>query len=169
MSNKNGGALSAHLKKQNIFFWLSALCSVAIIALMFLPWLDTPKSASILTMLIDTIGKFELMFFLIPVFLGVIIVHVLYLVTMMMPGRDETYLGTVSVLLAGIMILLFLFASDIAYSAITVTDKVYTDKFLEFIGADTWTWTPVIWFVLTLVQKLLLTRFAHKKVVISYT
>lgn len=166
-AKKSGGALSAHLKKQNIFFYLSALSSVAIIALMFVPWLSEPKAASLLTLLMDCSRSTEVLIFMIPIMLGVIIVHGLYLFSLFRPDQDPMYAGTVSVLLAGLMIFMLLFSSDVAYNLISGAE--YTSNFIKFLGADKWTWIPVIWFVITLLQKLLFTRLAHKKEVISYT
>lgn len=164
--------MMAHLKKQNVFFYISALISVAIMALMFVPWITEPKSASLLTILLDCMlvpkPQIDLLVFMIPLMLGVLLIHIMYLVTIFMPDRDPIYSPTVSLLLVGLMIFVFVFGTDIAYSAITVTNKVYTDEFLVFIGADHWTWIPVIWFVLALVQSFI-TKFAHKKEVISYT
>ncbi len=164
--------MMAHLKKQNVFFYISALLSVAIMALMFLPWISEPKGASLLTIVLDCLAgpkpKIDLLVFLIPLMLGVLLTHILYLVSIFTPDKDPVYSSTVSLLLIGLTIFIFLFGSDMAYSLITVTDKVYTDKFLEFIGADHWTWVPVIWFVLALVQSFI-TKLAHKKEVISYT
>ncbi len=165
----SSASLGAHLKKQNIWFYLSAISSVAIIALMFIPWITEPKAASLLTMLLDCKRHSEILIFMIPVMLGIIVVHGLYLFSIMRPDGEPMFMGTVTVLLAGLMLFLFVFATDLAYSAITVTNKVYTSKFLEFLGIDHWNLVPVIWFVITLVQKLLFAKLAHKKVVISYT
>ncbi len=164
--------MMAHLKKQNVFFYISALLSVAIMALMFLPWINEPKGASLLTIVIDCLNvpkpEIDTLIFLIPLMLGTLIVHVMYLVSIFTPDKDPVYSSTVSLLLVGLTIFIFLFGTDVAYSAITVTNKVYTDSFIEFIGADHWTWVPVIWFVLALVQSFT-TKLAHKKEVISYT
>lgn len=164
--------MMAHLKKQNVFFYISALLSVAIMALMFVPWISEPKPASLLTIVLDCLlvpqPAIDLLVFLIPLMVGVLLIHIMYLITMFMPDKDPSYSSTVSLLLVGLTIFIFLFGTDIAYSAITVTDKVYTDKFLVFIGADHWTWVPVIWFVLAAAQAII-TKFAHKKEVISYT
>ena len=169
LAKSSGGTFGAHLKKQNLWFYLSALSSVAVIALMFVPWITEPKSASLLTLLTSAKRAPELLIFMIPVMLGIVIVHGLYLYSIMKPDGEPLFMGTVTVLLAGLMLFLFVFATDLAYSAITVTNKVYTDKFFEFLGIDHWTWMPVIWFVITLVQKLLFAKLAHKKEVISYT
>ena len=53
MSKTASSSLGAHLKKQNIWFYLSALSSIAIVVLMFLPWITEPKGASLLTLLLD--------------------------------------------------------------------------------------------------------------------
>ncbi len=165
-----GVSFGAHLKKQNIFFYLSALSSVAIIALMFVPWITEPKSASLLTLLLDCKKSTELLFFMIPVMLGVVITHVLYLVTMLRPDGEAKFMGTVTVLLAGLMIILVLFATDIGYQAIQVAGaNDASDDLLAFFGMDHWTIVPLIWFVLTLLQKLVFAKIAHKKKVISYT
>ena len=169
MSTAAKPALGAHLKKQNIWFYLSALSSVATIVLMFLPWINEPKNASLLTLLLDCKRYTEILIFMIPVMLGIIFVHGLYLYSIMRPDGEVMFMGTVTVLLAGLMLFLFVFATDLAYSAITVTNKVYTDKFIEFLGIDHWNWMPLIWFVISLLQKLLFAKLAHKKVVISYT
>ena len=169
MSTAAKPALGAHLKKQNIWFYLSALSSVATIVLMFLPWINEPKNASLLTLLMDCKRHNEILIFMIPVMLGIIVVHGLYLFSIMRPDGEPMFMGTVTVLLAGLMLFLFVFSTDLAYSAITVTNKVYTDKFMEFLGIDHWNWMPLIWFVISLVQKLIFAKLAHKKVVISYT
>ncbi len=193
MSKNSSVSLGAHLKKQNVFFYLSAVTSVIILALMFVPWVKEPQSASILTLIIECWKNKDLMIFMLPVVGGIFLTHILYLVSLFRPGQDPMYLGTVSVLLAGILLFLFIFATDIAFHTISVAKGNYTDSFMIFIGADKWVNTPldiwlantgiregivlffdrlfsmpVLWFVLTLVQKVWFTRIAHKKEVISY-
>ncbi|MBE6763226.1 MAG: hypothetical protein E7553_02560 [Ruminococcaceae bacterium] len=162
-------AIGSHLKKQNIWFYLSALSSVAIIALMFVPWITEPKAASLLTLILDSTRHVELLVFMIPVMLGIIIVHALYLFSIFRPDGEPIFPATLTMLFAGLMLFLFVFATDMAYSAITVTNKIYTTSFLEFLGIDHWNWVPLIWFVITLLQGLLFGKLAHKKPVISYT
>lgn len=161
------GALASHLKKQNVFFYLSAFCSVAIIALMFLPWMSEPESASLFSLIFEAKRATDLKIFLIPTILGVIVTHVIYLVTMFKPDGEATFLGTVTVLLMGISFFLFLFATDIAYRVVTAGEP--TANALTFLGIDKWTVIPLIWLVLTLLQKLWFAPVAHKKEVISYT
>ena len=186
------GALGAHLKKQNVFFYLSAISSVVIIAMLFVPWLVDPVNASPLELLIKCFKNTDLMIFMIPVTLGIVIVHGMYLFSLFRPGQDPMYMGTVSVLLAGILMFLFIFATDIGYANISVETGNYTDSFMVFIGADRWlntpldtalmkflpeSWAllidrlisvPVLWFFLTILQKVWFTPIAHKKEVISY-
>ena len=193
MSNNSSASLGAHLKKQNVFFYLSAITSVAIIALMFVPWIVTPEKASILDLIMQCWKNTDLMIFMLPVVGGIILTHVLYLVSLFRPGHDPQYYGTVTVLLAGILFFLFIFATDVGYSTISVAKGNYTTSFMEFIGAHTWlntpldTWLantgiregiilffdrffslPVLWFFLAIIQKAWFTRVAHKKEVISY-
>ncbi len=191
---KTNGTLGAHLKKQNIFFYLSAITSVVIIAMMFIPWMVEPTSASLLDLLLKCFKNTDLMIFMIPVSLGIIFVHVMYLISLFRPGHDPKYMGTVSVLLSGIMMFLFIFATDIGYANISVETGNYTDSFMVFIGADRWLNTPLdllttvlpqswhdfiifldrlisvpfIWFLLSIIQKAWFTPIAHKKEVISY-
>ncbi len=174
--------MGAHLKKQNIFFYLSLLCSVATIVLMFLPWISIEQdgqqvSAALLPDFIlqcineyklSGVGSMDALIFLIPLALGIIGVHVFYIISALRPNHDFTFPGTVTVLLAGIMFIVFVLTTDIGYHMLTVSNKEYTDNFLVFIGADRWTWVPVTWFLISLVQKLIFARFAHKKEVISY-
>lgn len=193
MSKNSSVSLGAHLKKQNVFFYLSAVTSVLIIALLFVPWVVAPEKASILTLIIECWKNTDLMIFMLPVVGGIILTHVLYLISLFRPGQDPMYLGTVSVLLAGILIFLMIFATDVAFSTISVAKGNYTDSFMVFLGADKWlntpldTWLagtkipegvvlfldrlfslPVLWFCLALIQKAWFTRIAHKKEVISY-
>ncbi len=184
--------LGAHLKKQNAFFYLSAISSIVIVAMMFIPWMVAPVNASPLDLLIKCFKNTDLMIFMIPVMLGIVLVHVVYLISLFRPGQDPIYFGTVSVLLSGIMMFLFIFATDIGYSNISVETGNYTDSFMVFIGADRWLntpldtllikflpegWTlfidrlisvPVLWFFLSILQKAWFTPIAHKKEVISY-
>lgn len=164
-----GPTLGEHLKHQNVFFYISAICSVVLIALLFLPWVKateagvTPKTdnASILTLILKCQKNVDLLIFLIPVTLGFIGTQVAYLISLFRPGHDAFYPGTAIVLLAGIEIFLFVFATDSAYKLITDGDA--TLDFFHFIGSSQWTWIPTIWFVLTLLQKLLFVKLAHKK------
>lgn len=175
-----------HLKKQNACFYISALLSVAIMALMFLPWLVQPKSASLLTIVLDSVSpvvELDLLLFLIPLMLGVLVMHIVYLISIFRPGEDPVYSPTVSLLLVGVTLIVFLLATDITYDLISVTDKVYTNDFLVFLGVfegvkgpdgyeikgdPNWTLMPVIWLVLAVAQAVI-AKFAHKKEVISYT
>jgi len=178
--------MGAHLKKQNICFYFSLLCSVAIIVLMFLPWLSFENKAGehvsaalFPDFLMECIEKAQLssndgsamslLIFLVPLGLGIIGVHVFYIIQALRPGRDVTFPGTVSVLLSGIMFIIFVLGADVAYNLITVTrEEQYTDSFIQFLAIDKWTWLPIIWFVISLLQKWIFARIAHKKEVVSY-
>ncbi len=191
MSN-NSVSLGAHLKKQNVFFYLSAVTSVLIIALMFVPWIVEPEKASILDLIMQCWKHTDLMIFMLPVVGGILLVHVLYLVSLFRPGHDPQYYGTVSVLLSALLFFLFIFATDMGYSTISVAKGNYTDSFMVFIGAQNWlntpldTWLantgiregivlfvdrflslPVLWLALAAIQTLF-AKVAHKKEVISY-
>ena len=249
-------SLGSHLKKQNVFFYFSAITSVLLILMLFVPWIIVPakdagihwtfellfgfipslrssipafllennavsmfdllvESSNIHTILIrlpDLIGTFisnipvhgigavgklftavwalitsiDLLVFLTPVFLGIIIVHVLYLLSIFRPQSDDVfYPGTVTVLLAGITLFLLLFGSDLIFKVVVnanlvnemttvLVDGVETEKeivnntFTKFLGLNYWTPVPYVWFVLTLIQKWLFAKLAHKKEVISY-
>ncbi len=237
---KSSGSFGAHMKKQNVFFYFSALTSVALIALMFVPWIIIPSSqagqhwlvelvtgfapslrgslpafltennaVSMWDLLIESInipamvnriptifGEFtsgigtlglfpaigklfksvwgliasvELLVFLIPVFAGIIVVHIMYLRSIFRPETDPFFPGTVTVLLAGIMMFLFLFGSDLIFSTTLKADLTGSDLPWTLLGLHFWTPVPYIWFGLTLLQKWLFAKLAHKKKVISYT
>ena len=164
---KNAGpSLGDHLKKQNIFFYISALCSVALIALLFLPWIAADaegkrEATSILGIILKSTKNIELLVFLIPLTLGIIGTHIAYLISLLRPGHDAFYPGTAMILMAGVELFLIVFATDSVFQLITSAED--TDRFLSFIGASEWTWIPVIWFVLALLQKWLFAKLAHKK------
>lgn len=245
-AKKPQSPLAAHLKSHNLFVWISAVCSVLMIVLMFLPWLSIPteqltaeqtiknvlirnfdvdvakklesetafeedlgidpadvvkfleKQKSdfffnvpedmkaefpqnlvtisdmakvydvkhysvtlIPDLLMDTLKNVDLMIFLIPLLLGVVVVHVLYLISLFRPGHDAFYAGTVAMLLVGITVFVFLFAGDAAFSLVSKSTE--PESFASFSGISKWTWVPFVWFLIGFVQKLVLIRFAHPK------
>ncbi len=244
-AKKPQSPLASHLKQHNVFAWISAVCSVLMIVLMFLPWLSIPTeqltaeqtitNALIRNFDVDVAKKLndettfeeldvdpadvvkflekqksdfffnvpedmkaefpknivaiadmakvydvehypvslipglftanmkniDLMIFLIPLLVGVVIVHVLYLISLFRPGHDPFYAGTVAMLLVGITIFVFLFAGDAAFSL--VSKSTDPESFTSFSGISKWTWVPFTWFLIGFVQKLVLVRFAHPK------
>lgn len=168
VNKKSGGAMGAHLKKHNVFAWLSFVCSVAMIVLMFLPWMAITDKAgntdmvSLVPGLISANAKnIDLLIFLIPLAIGVVIVHGIYIASFFRPGHTPYFAGTPAMLLVGVMIFVFLLAGDAAFSL--VTKAADPTNFFSFLGIDTWTWVPVTWFLIGFVQKIILVRFAHKK------
>ncbi len=161
--------MGAHLKKFNVFAWLSFACSIAMIVLLFLPWLAIPgktegdaEMVSLIPGLITAnVKNVDLLIFLIPLAIGVLIVHGMYLVSFFRPGHTPFFAGTPAMLIVGVMIFVFLLAGDAAFSL--VSKAADPTSFFSFLGIDRWTWVPPTWFVIGFVQKAIFVRFAHKK------
>jgi len=171
MSNKG-------LKKHNIFAYLAALCSVALIVLPFLPWYNYTDvisektfSRSVFNMFFDAInrmtpsgGHLDWLIFMIPIFLVLVVVQVMYVVSLFRKDRDPVFPGTVALLVAGLFMLVFLFGISIMYD--TVTLQLYetaSQDFLGMIDYQNWTWVPITWFLIAIVQKVVFFRLADKR------
>ncbi len=173
---KAGPSFSEHLRRQNVFFYISAFCSLALIVLLFVPWIKADpaahrESASFIGLMMKCVQNVNLLIFMVPITLIFVGIHVVYLVSILRPGHDPIYLGTVSILLAGLSIFMLVFATDTAYDVVATaqsTDLMGWHGFLTLTGASTWTPVPIVWLVLTLLQKWVFVKFAHPKQVISY-
>ncbi|MBQ3069672.1 MAG: hypothetical protein IJD01_06980 [Clostridia bacterium] len=168
-NKKTGGAMGAHLKKFNVFAWLSFACSIAMIVLLFLPWLAIPTKVegqadmvSLIPGLITANTKnIDVLIFLIPLALGVIIVHGMYIASFFRPDHTPYFAGTPAMLIVGVTLFVFILAGDAAFSLVVKAPD--PSSFLSFLGIDRWTWVPLTWFLIAIVQKMILVRFAHKK------
>ncbi len=176
VKEKKGPSLREHLRGQNVFFYLSAFASLLLIVLLFFPWIQADpsakrESASLLGVILQCTRNVDLLIFMIPTALIFIGIHVTYLVSLLRPGHDPIYSGTVSILLSGLTIFFLVFASDSAFQVVSLATEEQLSGwsgFLVLTGASIWTPVPVIWFLLALVQKWFLVKFAHPKEVIAY-
>lgn len=165
-------------KNRNIFAYLAALCSVALIVLPFLPWynytnIETGKTSacSVFNMFFDAYamqtpngGHLDFLLFMVPVFIALIVVQGMFVVSLFRKGREPIFPGTVALLIAGLFMLIFLFGISILYDAVTL--QLYEEAAQDFLGIlnyENWTWAPVTWFAIAIVQKVVLFRLADRR------
>ncbi|MBR5133970.1 MAG: hypothetical protein IKV35_00050 [Clostridia bacterium] len=146
---------------------------MALIALPFLPWYNTDEvGVGAVDFILDAFadlqkesGQIDLLLFMIPVLLIFVITQLVFVISLFRKGHKPIYPGTISLLLVGLYMIIFLFAIDILYEGITILNinQEFSKDFGGFIDFENWTMFPLIWFATAIVQKVVLFRLAECK------